>query len=226
MEEKKQRAVVLLSGGADSATCLAVARSRGFETYALSFDYGQRNRCELDASAKIAAQLGAVEHRVFKLDIAQWGGSALTDPDLPVPEQEASGIPVTYVPARNLVFLSLAASWAEVLGARHIFIGVNSVDYSNYPDCREQFIRSFLQTVNLGTCAVDDGWSWKIETPLQNLSKAEIVRLGVDLGVDYSVTVTCYSPDAEGRACGKCASCRLRRTGFEDAGISDPTRYF
>ena len=226
MENIEKRAVVLLSGGADSATCLAVARSRGFAVYALSFDYGQRNRCELEASKKIAAQLGAVEHRIFKLDIAQWGGSALTDPEISVPDGEAAGIPVTYVPARNLVFLSLAASWAEVLNARHIFIGVNSVDYSNYPDCRAAFIESFLHTVNLGTCAADEDWKWTIETPLQNLSKAEIVKLGVDLGVDYSLTVTCYSPDEDGRACGRCASCCLRRDGFIAAGLPDPTRYF
>ena len=224
--KSEKHAVVLLSGGADSATCLAVARSRGFISHALSFDYGQRNRCELEASRKIAAQLGAVEHRIFKLNIAQWGGSALTDPSLNVPDEPAQGIPVTYVPARNLVFLSLAASWAETLKARHIFIGVNSVDYSNYPDCRQEFIESFLQTVNLGTCAADEDWKWSIETPLQNLSKAEIVRWGEELGVDYSLTVTCYSPDEEGRACGKCASCRLRREGFIAAGLKDPTRYF
>ena len=225
MNDSKKHAVVLLSGGADSATCLAVARSQGFVTHALSFDYGQRNRCELEASRKIAAQLGACEHRIFKLDIAQWGGSALTDPEIEVPEESAVGIPVTYVPARNLVFLSLAASWAETLSARHIFIGVNSVDYSNYPDCRKAFIESFLNTVNLGTCAADEDWKWRIETPLQDLSKAQIVRLGTDLGVDYSLTVTCYAPDPEGRACGKCASCRLRRDGFIAAGLEDPTRY-
>ena len=226
MSEQEKHAVVLLSGGADSATCLAVARSRGFITHALSFDYGQRNRCELEYSRKIAEQLGAVEHRVFKLDIAQWGGSALTDSSIEVPEESAVGIPVTYVPARNLVFLSLAASWAETLKARHIFIGVNSVDYSNYPDCRKEFIESFLNTVNLGTCAADENWKWCIETPLQDLSKAEIVRWGTQRGVDYSLTVTCYTPDSEGRACGKCASCRLRRDGFIAAGLEDPTRYY
>ena len=220
-----EHAVVLLSGGADSATCLAVARSRGFIVHALSFDYGQRNRCELEASKNIARQLGAAEHRVFKLDIAQWGGSALTDSSIEVPESPAEGIPVTYVPARNLVFLSLAASWAETLGARHIFIGVNSVDYSNYPDCRSVFIDAFLNAVNLGTCAANEDCKWVIETPLQNLSKADIVKLGAELGVDYSLTVTCYSPDPEGRACGKCASCRLRRDGFVAAGLPDPTRY-
>ena len=226
MSEKEKHAVVLLSGGADSATCLAVARDRGFVVHALSFDYGQRNRCELEASRKIAGQLGAAEHRIFKLDIAQWGGSALTDSSIDVPESPAEGIPVTYVPARNLVFLSLAASWAETLEARHIFIGVNSVDYSNYPDCRASFIEAFRQAVNLGTCAADEDWKWSIETPLQNLSKAEIVKMGTALGVDYSLTVTCYSPDESGRACGKCASCRLRRDGFIAAGLPDPTRYF
>ena len=226
MSEKEKHVVVLLSGGADSATCLAVARDRGFVVHALSFDYGQRNRCELEASRKIAGQLGAAEHRIFKLDIAQWGGSALTDSSIDVPESPAEGIPVTYVPARNLVFLSLAASWAETLEARHIFIGVNSVDYSNYPDCRASFIEAFRQAVNLGTCAADEDWKWSIETPLQNLSKAEIVKMGTALGVDYSLTVTCYSPDESGRACGKCASCRLRRDGFIAAGLPDPTRYF
>ena len=226
MSEKEKHAVVLLSGGADSATCLAVARDRGFVVHALSFDYGQCNRCELEASRKIAGQLGAAEHRIFKLDIAQWGGSALTDSSIDVPESPAEGIPVTYVPARNLVFLSLAASWAETLEARHIFIGVNSVDYSNYPDCRASFIEAFRQAVNLGTCAADEDWKWSIETPLQNLSKAEIVKMGTALGVDYSLTVTCYSPDESGRACGKCASCRLRRDGFIAAGLPDPTRYF
>lgn len=222
----EKHAVVLLSGGADSATCLAVARDRGFITHTLSFDYGQRNRCELEAAKNIARQLSAAEHRIFKLDLAQWGGSALTDNNIAVPDGKADGgIPATYVPARNLVFLSLAAAWGEVLNARHIFIGVNSVDYSNYPDCRAGFIRSFLQTVNLGTCAVDEDWSWHIETPLQDLSKAEIVTLGARLGVDYSITVTCYDPDNEGRACGKCASCLLRKEGFIAAGIEDPTRY-
>ena len=225
MSEQEKHAVVLLSGGADSATCLAVARSRGFITHALSFDYGQRNRCELEYSRKIAEQQGAVEHRVFKLDIAQWGGSALTDSSIDVPEESAVGIPVTYVPARNLVFLSLAASWAETLKARHIFIGVNSVDYSNYPDCRAPFISSFAETVRLGTCAVDEGWKWAIHSPLQNLSKAEIIRQGTALQVDYSLTTSCYDPDDMGRSCGKCDSCRLRHQGFVDAGVADPTVY-
>ena len=225
MSEQEKHAVVLLSGGADSATCLAVARSRGFITHALSFDYGQRNRCELEYSRKIAEQLGVVEHRVFKLDIAQWGGSALTDSSIDVPEESAVGIPVTYVPARNLVFLSLAASWAETLKARHIFIGVNSVDYSNYPDCRKEFIDSFTQTANLATKAADEKWKFKIHAPLQSMSKKEIIQKGTSLGVDYSLTTSCYNPDELGRSCGKCDSCALRKAGFAEAGIPDPTIY-
>ena len=226
MSDFSGHAVVLLSGGADSATCLAIAVKRGFSVHALSFDYGQRNRCELEAAKKIAAGQGCRDHRIFKLDLSLWGGSALTDKNIPVPEAPAVGIPVTYVPARNLVFLSLAAAWGETLGARNIFIGVNSVDYSNYPDCRARFIESFRNTVTLGTRAADEGWSWSVETPLQNLGKAEIVKLGTDLGVDYSLTVSCYTPDESGRACGKCASCRLRRAGFIEAGLADPTRYY
>ena len=226
MSDFSGHAVVLLSGGADSATCLAIAVKRGFSVHALSFDYGQRNRCELEAAKKIAAGQGCRDHRIFKLDLSLWGGSALTDKNIPVPEAPAVGIPVTYVPARNLVFLSVAAAWGETLGARHIFIGVNSVDYSNYPDCRSRFIESFRNTVTLGTRAADEGWTWSIETPLQDLSKADIVRIGTGLGVDYAQTVSCYSPDESGRACGKCASCRLRREGFIDAGLADPTRYY
>jgi len=225
MSDFQKDAVVLLSGGADSATCLAIAVSRGFRVHALSFDYGQRHSCELAAARAVAASQHCRDHRIFKLDLSQWGGSALTDRSLPVPEGPAEGIPITYVPARNLVFLSVASAWAETLGARHIFIGVNSVDYSNYPDCRAKFIESFRQTVTLGTRSADEGWSWNVETPLQDLSKAEIVKLGTKLGVDYSLTVSCYSPDEAGRACGKCASCRLRRAGFIEAGLPDPTRY-
>lgn len=221
-----EKAVVLLSGGLDSATCLAIARSRGFECYALSFDYGQRHRCELAASERIAASLGAAGHSVMSIDLRQWGGSALTDDSIDVPAADVSGrMPVTYVPARNMIFLSFAAAWGEILKARHIFIGVNSVDYSGYPDCRAAFIESFRRTAQLGTCASDEGWEWVIETPLQSMSKAEIIRAGTALGVDYSMTVSCYDPDDDGRACGRCDSCALRRAGFAAAGVPDPTNY-
>ena len=221
-----KKAIVLLSGGLDSATCLAAAQKAGFECYTMSFDYGQRHRNELAASENLSRAMGAKEHRVFVLDLRQWGGSALTDDTLSVPKEGvAETVPVTYVPARNLVFLSLAASWGEVIGAHDIFIGVNSVDYSNYPDCRAGFIKSFAETVRLGTCAVDDNWQWVIHTPLQDLSKAQIIQLGTSLGVDYSLTTSCYDPDSEGRSCGCCDSCRLRHQGFVDAGIDDPTLY-
>ncbi len=220
------RAIVLLSGGLDSATVLAIARSRGFECHTLAFDYGQRHRCELKAAEKVAAQLGSAEHKCAKIDLRLWGGSALTDDAIDVPDAAGDGkIPVTYVPARNLIFLSFATAWAEVLQARHIFIGVNSVDYSGYPDCRPAFIRSFQETARLGTCAVDEAWHYEIEAPLQNMSKAEIIQTGVKLGVDYSLTTSCYNPDSAGRSCGKCDSCTLRHAGFETAGIPDPTRY-
>ena len=221
----KTKAVVLLSGGLDSATCLAVAAARNFEIYALSFDYGQRHRGELDAARHLAQKYQVAEHRVFELNLRQWGGSALTDEHIGVPHEAAVGIPCTYVPARNLVFLSLAAAWAETLGCRDIFIGVNSVDYSNYPDCRRAFISAFRAAVNAGTCAADENWQWQIHTPLQDLSKAEIIRLGMSIGVDYAQTVSCYDADADGRACGLCASCRLRREGFAAAAVPDPTRY-
>ena len=221
-----KKAIVLLSGGLDSATCLASALQAGFECYTMSFDYGQRHRNELVASENLSRSMGAKEHRLFTLDLRQWGGSALTDETIEVPKEGVGNIvPITYVPARNLVFLSLAASWGEVIGAHDIFIGVNSVDYSNYPDCRAAFIDSFAKTVKLGTCAVDENWDWVIHTPLQNLSKAEIIRLGTSLGVDYSLTTSCYDPDETGRSCGKCDSCRLRHQGFVDAGIPDPTNY-
>lgn len=220
-----KKAVVLLSGGLDSATCLAVAKQQGFELYAMSFDYGQRHSCELLAAQRLAKSFGVREHRIFDLNLRQWGGSALTSDDIEVPQEEAVGIPVTYVPARNLVFLSLASAWAETLGCSDIFIGVNSVDYSNYPDCRSEFISAFTQAVNLGTKAADEEWKWTIHTPLQNLSKAEIIKLGVSLKVDYSLSVSCYQADDDGAACGKCASCLLRRDGFAAAGIADPTRY-
>ena len=221
----KKRAIVLLSGGLDSATCLAVAQRNGFECYTLSFDYGQRHKCELQASEKLAAAMGAADHKTFKLDLRQWGGSALTDDNIAVPDGGGAGIPVTYVPARNLIFLSLATAWGEVLGAHDIFIGVNSVDYSGYPDCRPAFIQSFQETARLGTCAVDENWHYEIVAPLQSMSKAEIIKTGIRLGVDYSLTTSCYNPDQQGRSCGKCDSCVLRHAGFEAAGIADPTRY-
>lgn len=227
MNKSSLSAIILLSGGLDSATCLAAAREQGFKCYALSFDYGQRHRCELAAADKVARSLGAVEHKIFSLDLRQWGGSALTSDKLDVPKEaaKANTIPITYVPARNLVFLSLATAWGEVLGARDIFIGVNDVDYSGYPDCRPEFISSFAETARLGTKAVDESWQWHIHTPLQSLSKAEIIRLGVKLGVNYGLTVSCYNPDSSGASCGVCASCRLRHQGFLDAGIEDPTIY-
>jgi 7-cyano-7-deazaguanine synthase len=216
---------VLLSGGLDSATVLAIARERGHHCHALSFDYGQRQRVELDAARRIADALGAVEHRILAIPIGDFGGSALTDPALAVPEQPGDGIPVTYVPARNTVFLACALGYAEVLGARDIYIGVNAVDYSGYPDCRPEFIAAFEQLANLATKAAVEGARTRIHAPLIKLSKAEIIRHGSALGVDYSITLSCYQPDAKGRACGRCDACRLRRVGFEQAGIADPTRY-
>lgn len=218
-------AVVLLSGGLDSATVLAVAREQGYGCHALSFDYGQRHNAELKAAGRVAATIGAVEHRILRLDIGQFGGSALTDAAIPVPDQEQAGIPATYVPARNTVFLACALSWAEALGARDLFIGVNAVDYSGYPDCRPEFITAFERLANLGTRAGDDGEHFTVHAPLIELSKAGIVALGTRLGVDYSTTVSCYRADFEGRACGRCDACRLRRAGFEAAGLADPTRY-
>jgi 7-cyano-7-deazaguanine synthase len=219
-------AVVLVSGGLDSATCLAMAREEGHRCYALSFAYGQRHGTELQAASRVAAALGAAQHRVMSIDLAAFGGSALTDTSIAVPEQAASGIPVTYVPARNTVFLSLALAWAEVLDARNIFIGVNAVDYSGYPDCRPEFIAAFEQMANLATRAGVEGTERiRIRTPLIDLSKAEIIRRGAGLGVDYSMTVSCYQADELGRACGRCDSCRLRRKGFEAAHVDDPTRY-
>ncbi|MEW6132048.1 MAG: 7-cyano-7-deazaguanine synthase QueC [Pseudomonadota bacterium] len=220
-----RRAVVLLSGGLDSATALAVARSQGYACHALSFDYGQRHVAELDAASRVAASLGAVEHRVVCLDLGQLGGSALTDAAIAVPETPSEGIPVTYVPARNTVMLAYALAWTEVLGARDIFIGVNAVDYSGYPDCRPQFIEAFEKLANLATKAGVEEGGFRVHAPLINLTKADIIRLGTELGVDYSQTVSCYQADAEGRACGRCDSCRLRREGFRAAGIPDPTHY-
>jgi 7-cyano-7-deazaguanine synthase len=222
-------AVVLLSGGLDSATSLAIARSMGFRTYALSVHYGQRHAAELDAARRVAGALGAHEHRVMGVDLAGIGGSALTDPNVAVPETagsaDASGIPVTYVPARNTLLLSLALGWAEVLGAADIFVGVNAVDYSGYPDCRPEFIHAFENVARVATKAGVEGTRYRIQAPLIALSKAEIIRLGLGLGVDYAMTVSCYQADDRGRGCGKCDSCRLRAAGFADAGVADPTRY-
>jgi queuosine biosynthesis protein QueC len=220
-----QRAVVLVSGGLDSATALALARAQGFACHALSFDYGQRHRCELAAAERVARSLGAVEHRTFPLDLRQFGGSALTDDAIAVPEAPGEGIPVTYVPARNTVFLSLALAWAEVLGAGDIFIGVNAVDYSGYPDCRPEFIAAFEQMANLATRAGVEGKRLTVHAPLIDMSKAEIIRTGTALGVDYGQTLSCYNPDGAGRACGLCDSCRLRAAGFAAAGLPDPTPY-
>ena len=221
----KPRAVVLLSGGLDSATTLAYAVDQGFACYALSFDYGQRHQCELEAAKKIAQHVGVEEHKILRLDLAGITGSALTDRSVPVPSQPAQGIPVTYVPARNTVFLSLALGWAEVLNAFHIFIGVNAVDYSGYPDCRPEFIEAFEQTANLATKLGVEQHKFTIDTPLINMSKAEIIRQGIGLGLDYGLTISCYDPDDKGRACGRCDSCRLRAAGFKEAGIADPTLY-
>ena len=220
-----KRAVVLLSGGLDSATVLAKARSQGFQCHALSVDYGQRHHAELAAAQRVASVLGAYEHRVISIDLTAFGGSALTDNRIAVPEQASSGIPLTYVPARNTIMLSLALAWAEVLQAQDIFIGVNAVDYSGYPDCRPAFIAAFEQMANLATKAAIEGKPLKLHAPLIDLSKAEIIRQGMQLGVDYALTVSCYQADEQGRACGRCDSCRLRREGFQSAGIPDPTRY-
>jgi len=219
-------AVVLLSGGLDSATILALAGSRGYACHCLSLDYGQRHRIELEAAARVAASLGAAAHRTLRLDLSQFGGSALTDLAIDVPTLGVQpGIPVTYVPARNTIMLSLALAWAEVLDAADIFVGVNAVDYSGYPDCRPEYIRAFEAMANLATKAAVEGRRLSLHAPLIELSKAEIIRLGSALGVDYSLTISCYLADAEGRACGSCDSCRLRRAGFEAAGIADPTPY-
>jgi len=222
---RSRRAVVLLSGGLDSATVLALAREQGFEVHALSVHYGQRHSAELAAAARIAVTLGAREHRVMGVDLAGIGGSALTDPALDIPTAPTTGIPITYVPARNTLMLALALGWAEVLEAEAIFIGVNAVDYSGYPDCRPEFIAAFAEVARLGTRAGALGAALRIEAPLVNLSKADIIREGQRLGVDYALTVSCYQADTEGRACGHCDSCRLRREGFVAAGVPDPTRY-
>jgi 7-cyano-7-deazaguanine synthase len=218
-------AVVLVSGGLDSATTLAIARARQFQIHALSVDYAQRHSAELEAASRVAAALGAYEHRIMRVDLAGIGGSALTDASIAVPESPTMGIPVTYVPARNTLMLALALGWAEVLGAVDIFIGVNSIDYSGYPDCRPQFIEAFENLAQLATKAGVEGSRFKIHAPLIQLSKAEIIRTGMVLGVDYGMTVSCYQATPDGRACGRCDSCRLRALGFAEAGLSDPTRY-
>ncbi|KEI72406.1 7-cyano-7-deazaguanine synthase QueC [Endozoicomonas elysicola] len=234
-----RKAVVLLSGGLDSATVLALAAEQGYETYSVSFDYGQRHRAELEASRRLADAMGVREHKVLKLGLTEIGGSALTDEDIPVPDfgehpketlkdvprDNLSSIPVTYVPARNTVFLSLALGWAEVLGARDIFIGANVVDYSNYPDCRPEYLKAFEDMANLATRAGVEGDHFRIRAPLLNLTKAEIISEGVRLGVDYGMTISCYQADDQGAACGVCDSCSFRRKGFLEAAVPDPTPY-
>ena len=224
MTEQK-RAVVLTSGGLDSTTVLAMAKDDGYTCYALGFDYGQRHKAELAAAERIAASLGASEFKVVSLDLRAIGGSALTDDAIAVPEQETAGIPSTYVPARNTVFLAIALGWAEVLKAEAIYIGVNAVDYSGYPDCRPEYLAAFQQMADLATKTGVEGRTIAVRPPLSGMSKADIVQAGTTLGVDYSLTVSCYQADSDGRACGKCDSCRLRRQGFEQAEIEDPTRY-
>jgi 7-cyano-7-deazaguanine synthase len=219
------RAVILASGGLDSTTVLAMAQSQGYQCYTLTFDYGQRHRAELLAAQRVSEALGDVEHKVVHLNLDSIGGSALTDTSIDVPEEETEGIPITYVPARNTVFLSIALGWAEVLGAQDIFIGVNAVDYSGYPDCRPEFIAAFEAMANLATRMGVEGEAIRIKTPLMELGKGDIIKAGVALGVDYSLTVSCYQATEGGLACGVCDSCRLRRQGFTDAGVADPTRY-
>jgi 7-cyano-7-deazaguanine synthase len=220
-----KKAVVLVSGGLDSSTVLAIAKQQGYECYTLSFDYGQRHRSELVAAKNVSYFMHVEQHKVVTLDLATIGGSALTDTSIEVPEQETSGIPVTYVPARNTVFLSIALGWAEVLGANDIFVGVNAVDYSGYPDCRPEYIKAFEQMANLATKAGVEGNKLILHTPLINMTKGQIIQAGIKSGVDYSATVSCYQADEEGAACGVCDSCRLRKQGFIDAGVKDPTRY-
>ena len=224
MNSDKERAVILLSGGLDSVTALSLAREQ-YECYALSFSYGQRHNAELDAATRIAKHFNVAEHKILNIDLGQLGGSALTDKTIDVPETHSDGIPVTYVPARNTIFLSYALAYAEVLDARHIFIGVNAVDYSGYPDCRPEYIEAFSSMANLATKSAVEGNKLTIHTPLIDLTKADIIKQGIINGVDYSMTVSCYSANAYGEACGKCDSCYLRRKGFEEAGVADPTRY-
>jgi 7-cyano-7-deazaguanine synthase len=224
-QESNKKAVVLISGGLDSATCLAIARQKNYDLYTLSFDYGQRHRSELKAAEALSAHMQVKEHKTIPIDMTGIGGSALTDLSIAIPEEDSEGIPVTYVPARNTIFLSYALGWAEVLGASAIYIGVNALDYSGYPDCRPAFIDAFSTMANLATKAGVEGHRIHIATPLIKLSKAEIIRKGMELGVDYSKTVSCYQADSQGRACGRCDSCRLRQKGFAEAGLADPTRY-
>lgn len=223
--DHEKRAIVLVSGGLDSATCLAIAQAEGYACYALSFDYGQRSVSELRAAERLAEAAGVAEHRTLPIDMGAIGGSALTDRAIAVPEEETEGIPVTYVPARNTVFLSYALAWAEVVEADAIFIGVNALDYSGYPDCRPEYINAFQALMDLATKAGVEGDTMELRTPLIDLTKAEIIDVGLQLGVDYSATVSCYQADEQGRACGLCDSCRLRKKGFADAGGEDPTRY-
>jgi 7-cyano-7-deazaguanine synthase len=231
MTNRSKKAVVLLSGGLDSATTLAIARSQGFDCYALTFSYGQRHAREIDSAKSVAKALNVIEHRIIDIDLAAFGASALTDHSIAVPKDRADldspqAIPVTYVPARNTIFLSYALAWAEVLGAFDIFIGVNATDYSGYPDCRPQFIEAFEKTANLATAAVVQGKGvYKIHTPIIDLTKAQIIRRGTCLGLDYSLTHSCYDPDEKGRSCGRCDSCRLRLKGFAEAGLTDPLEY-
>ncbi|MFC1684832.1 7-cyano-7-deazaguanine synthase QueC [Pseudomonadota bacterium] len=222
---ERPRAVVLISGGLDSATTLAIAKDQGYDCYAMSVDYGQRHRVELKSAHWVAESFAVAEHKVVRLGMSGIGGSALTDSGIPVPETQGEGIPSTYVPARNTIFLSIALGWAEVLGARDLFIGVTAVDYSGYPDCRPEYIEAYETLANLGTKAGVEGGRFHIHTPLIDLSKADIIREGMRLGVDYGLTVSCYQADSEGRACGVCDSCRFRAQGFREAGLSDPTRY-
>ncbi len=220
-----KKAVVLVSGDLDSTTVLAIAQSQGYQCYTLSFDYGQRHRAELDAAKALSKSMGAIEHKTVVLDLRTIGGSALTDDAIDVPEEQSEGIPVTYVPARNTVFLSIALGWAEVLEANDLFIGVNAVDYSGYPDCRPDYIQAYETMANLATKAGVEGQVLRIQTPLIDLTKAEIIQQGAALGVNYEETISCYQADTEGKACGKCDSCRLRQQGFADAGLPDPTKY-
>ena len=226
MSVSRPRAIVLLSGGLDSATALAIAKDDGFDCYTLGFDYGQRHDAEIAAAERVSAALGAAVHRRFSIPIGQFGGSALTDPAIEVPDEGGDGIPVTYVPARNTVFLSLALAWAEVVDAASIYIGVNAIDYSGYPDCRPEFIAAFQALAGVATKQAVEGRPVRIEAPLIAMTKAEIIRCGTALGVDYSLTVSCYRADGQGRACGHCDACRFRREGFTAAGIADPTRYY
>ncbi|MCH7815956.1 MAG: 7-cyano-7-deazaguanine synthase QueC [Proteobacteria bacterium] len=221
----KKSAIVLVSGGLDSATCLAIAGTQGYDCYAMSFDYGQRSTSELVAAQTVVQSAKVLEHKIIKLPIGEFGGSALTDSAIAIPEHATEGIPVTYVPARNTVFLAHALSWAEVVEASAIFIGVNALDYSGYPDCRPEYIAAFQEVIKLATKTGVEGGVINLETPLINLSKAEIIKTGMRLGVDFSATVSCYQADSEGQACGRCESCRFRRQGFDQAGVDDPTRY-